>query len=380
MGPGDHVGVGVGDRLGRVAGLGLDQDRVGEEGRAGGRLGELLRELAVGEVQGALAHEPGGGGVPEGGRAAVAERDLVAVGQAEELAEPARTRPTRSRTGAWRCEVPISVGALGEPASASGRTFEGPQPKRPSAGFSSAGICGGGQTVIGRRQVIDIGCPAMSDDDASATAQGRRLRRREPLRLGEGYGFRKIRKGLGVTAFGVNAIVIPPSYETGRHLHEEQEELYFLPQRPDRDRLRRRHRARARARRLRLGRRPDRAQGPQPQRLRGRRLRRRRRQGRLRRPRRRCPGEVSRFGDNAPPAPSRRRGRLRRDRLRSRSAARRHRARGSPHRRPRLRPRWRGPDRPKRSELRRVAAAMHRCAATRSTLRYPEGRCPPPSA
>jgi mannose-6-phosphate isomerase-like protein (cupin superfamily) len=46
--------------------------------------------------------------------------------------------------------------------------------------------------------------------------------------LGEGYGFRKIRKGLDVTAFGVNAIVLPPSYETGRHLHEEQEELYFL--------------------------------------------------------------------------------------------------------------------------------------------------------
>ena len=46
--------------------------------------------------------------------------------------------------------------------------------------------------------------------------------------LGEGYGFRKIRKELGVTAFGVNAIVIPPSYETGRHLHEEQEELYFV--------------------------------------------------------------------------------------------------------------------------------------------------------
>jgi mannose-6-phosphate isomerase-like protein (cupin superfamily) len=46
--------------------------------------------------------------------------------------------------------------------------------------------------------------------------------------LGEGYGFRKIRKELGVNAFGANAIVIPPSYETGRHLHEEQEELYFL--------------------------------------------------------------------------------------------------------------------------------------------------------
>jgi quercetin dioxygenase-like cupin family protein len=46
--------------------------------------------------------------------------------------------------------------------------------------------------------------------------------------LGEGPGFRKIRKELGVTAFGVNAIVLPPSYETGSHYHEEQEELYFL--------------------------------------------------------------------------------------------------------------------------------------------------------
>jgi mannose-6-phosphate isomerase-like protein (cupin superfamily) len=46
--------------------------------------------------------------------------------------------------------------------------------------------------------------------------------------LGEGPGFRKIRKELGVAAFGANAIVLPPSYETGRHYHEEQEELYFL--------------------------------------------------------------------------------------------------------------------------------------------------------
>ena len=46
--------------------------------------------------------------------------------------------------------------------------------------------------------------------------------------LGEGPGFRKIRKPLGLTAFGANAIVLPPSYETGRHYHDEQEELYFL--------------------------------------------------------------------------------------------------------------------------------------------------------
>jgi quercetin dioxygenase-like cupin family protein len=46
--------------------------------------------------------------------------------------------------------------------------------------------------------------------------------------LGQGPGFRKIRSSLGVTAFGVNAIVLPPSYSTGSHYHDEQEELYFL--------------------------------------------------------------------------------------------------------------------------------------------------------
>ena len=45
--------------------------------------------------------------------------------------------------------------------------------------------------------------------------------------MGERYGFRKIRRSLGVTAFGVNAIALPPGYETGRHYHDEQEELYF---------------------------------------------------------------------------------------------------------------------------------------------------------
>lgn len=46
--------------------------------------------------------------------------------------------------------------------------------------------------------------------------------------LGEGPGFRKVRKGLGVSAFGVNAIVLPPGIETGFHYHEQQEELYFV--------------------------------------------------------------------------------------------------------------------------------------------------------
>lgn len=46
--------------------------------------------------------------------------------------------------------------------------------------------------------------------------------------LGEGYGFRKIRRELGVTAFGVNAIVMPPGYLGFHHYHDAQDELYFV--------------------------------------------------------------------------------------------------------------------------------------------------------
>jgi mannose-6-phosphate isomerase-like protein (cupin superfamily) len=46
--------------------------------------------------------------------------------------------------------------------------------------------------------------------------------------LADGPGFRKVRRALGVTAFGVNAIELPTGYETGRHFHERQEELYFV--------------------------------------------------------------------------------------------------------------------------------------------------------
>ena len=46
--------------------------------------------------------------------------------------------------------------------------------------------------------------------------------------LGDGPGFRKVRKGLDVQAFGVNAIVMPAGIESGFHYHDEQEELYFV--------------------------------------------------------------------------------------------------------------------------------------------------------
>jgi mannose-6-phosphate isomerase-like protein (cupin superfamily) len=46
--------------------------------------------------------------------------------------------------------------------------------------------------------------------------------------MGDGPGFRKVRSELGVTAFGVNAIVLPPGVQTGFHWHDEQDELYFV--------------------------------------------------------------------------------------------------------------------------------------------------------
>jgi mannose-6-phosphate isomerase-like protein (cupin superfamily) len=46
--------------------------------------------------------------------------------------------------------------------------------------------------------------------------------------LGDGPGFRKVRGPLGVTAFGVNAIVYPPGQEGFLHYHDEQDELYFV--------------------------------------------------------------------------------------------------------------------------------------------------------
>jgi mannose-6-phosphate isomerase-like protein (cupin superfamily) len=46
--------------------------------------------------------------------------------------------------------------------------------------------------------------------------------------LGEGYGFRKIRVPLGITAFGANAIVMPPGFVGFHHYHDTQDELYIV--------------------------------------------------------------------------------------------------------------------------------------------------------
>jgi mannose-6-phosphate isomerase-like protein (cupin superfamily) len=46
--------------------------------------------------------------------------------------------------------------------------------------------------------------------------------------LGRGVGFRKIRSALGVTAFGINAVVLPPGHDGFLHFHDVQDELYFV--------------------------------------------------------------------------------------------------------------------------------------------------------
>ena len=47
--------------------------------------------------------------------------------------------------------------------------------------------------------------------------------------LGDGV-FRKIRQGLGITAFGANAVVLAPGVTARPHYHDEQDELYFVHQ------------------------------------------------------------------------------------------------------------------------------------------------------
>jgi mannose-6-phosphate isomerase-like protein (cupin superfamily) len=46
--------------------------------------------------------------------------------------------------------------------------------------------------------------------------------------MGSGPGFRKVRQALGVEAFGVNAVVMPPGFDGFLHYHDTQDELYFV--------------------------------------------------------------------------------------------------------------------------------------------------------
>lgn len=68
----------------------------------------------------------------------------------------------------------------------------------------------------------------MSDQEVSESIAGDGYSVGNLDGMGEGFGFRKIRRELGVEEFGVNGIVLPPGYTTNSHFHDEQEELYFV--------------------------------------------------------------------------------------------------------------------------------------------------------
>ncbi|HZO76790.1 MAG TPA: cupin domain-containing protein [Solirubrobacteraceae bacterium] len=46
--------------------------------------------------------------------------------------------------------------------------------------------------------------------------------------MGDGYGFRKVRRELDVSAFGINVLVMPPGSAGPAHYHERQQEVYFV--------------------------------------------------------------------------------------------------------------------------------------------------------
>ena len=107
--------------------------------------------------------------------------------------------------------------------------------------------------------------------------------------MGDGV-FRKVRQELGVTAFGVNVLVIPPGVVGAAALPRGAGRALLRPRRPRAVRAARRV-ARARARRA-LPRRVDDPAPGDERRRRGSRDARRRREGRLRRPRRPARGSV----------------------------------------------------------------------------------------
>jgi mannose-6-phosphate isomerase-like protein (cupin superfamily) len=68
----------------------------------------------------------------------------------------------------------------------------------------------------------------MSEDEAQDIVTGEGYAVGNIAALGDGGGFRKIRSAFGVTAMGINAIVMPAEFAGRRHYHYEQEETYFI--------------------------------------------------------------------------------------------------------------------------------------------------------
>ena len=136
------VALDVVDELRRLARFGLAHLRVVEvRARFDVHRGELRRELAEHEVRAAPLDEAERGRVPEQRGTADPDQHFVAVGQREQVAyarADAARRPTSRPSRRWL--VPRKPGAASaSAATASLRTFDGPDPKRPSRGPERAG-------------------------------------------------------------------------------------------------------------------------------------------------------------------------------------------------------------------------------------------------
>jgi mannose-6-phosphate isomerase-like protein (cupin superfamily) len=70
----------------------------------------------------------------------------------------------------------------------------------------------------------------MAEDEAHEVVTGEGYAVANIDALGNGGGFRKIRRALDVQALGINAIVMPAEFAGRRHYHYTQEETYFIHQ------------------------------------------------------------------------------------------------------------------------------------------------------
>ena len=68
----------------------------------------------------------------------------------------------------------------------------------------------------------------MAEDEAHEVVTGEGYAVGNIAALGDGGGFRKIRRALDVKALGINVIVMPAEFAGRRHYHYEQEETYFI--------------------------------------------------------------------------------------------------------------------------------------------------------
>ena len=119
---------------------------------SGAGLGELGGEFAEHQVLAALPDQAERGDVPEHRGAAVAEHDFPTVGQAEQRGELRAYGPDQvlHRGLAVRGTEHRVLRRHGGQSTCSGRTFDGPQPNRPSAGRRSDGMTMvAGSTVTG---------------------------------------------------------------------------------------------------------------------------------------------------------------------------------------------------------------------------------------